>query len=155
MADVLTIFKELRSGLNVGTQTQVLGDFPGDGHVISGHHLDLNAMLFRVGNGLGGIFPGGIKKRQNSQKLPGTCIGGTSYPQGPIALGGQGIHRFLGLRGSLRFQVAQSHNDLGSALGHLEEMISGILNRAFRPFAHRIKGHKFRLAVCRQHVLVF
>ena len=151
---ILAFFEHLLRGLDFFPQTQLMGDFSADGHVVAGYHLYFDAVLLCFGNGLGGILPGRVIKGQEAQELPILICVGPGHSQGAVALASQLIHRFIGFFPGSLVQIAKIYDDLGSTLADLKGFPLTILHRGFGPFVHWIEGHKSCLLIVSKLPLV-
>jgi hypothetical protein len=55
--------QQLVSVLDVSAQPELAGDLPGNGQVVAGYHLDLDAMGLGLGDGFGRILAWRVEKR--------------------------------------------------------------------------------------------
>ena len=121
--------------------SQNLRNLPGDGEIVAGDHLDLDAQLLRAGNRLGGVVSGRIEERQDADEVKRRLLRlFERHAQSAVAFLGKGFDLLLGGIGG-RAAVAQGQNHLRSALGDDQPLLT-IFDGGFGPLANGIERHK-------------
>ena len=111
---------EYRGIQDVCAQTELAGDFLGDGESVPGDHLHQYAHLFRGRNSALRIGTKRVRERNDAQELPLSPFVGAGYTQRAVAPRSEVIHALLRLRLDLGIPGRQIDDDLRSPLGRLE-----------------------------------
>ena len=138
----------------VRAHPELLCHFPGDGLLISGHHLDLHAHLPCARYGCLGLFARRIGHRQHARKLPFSFLIRASYAQRTKATSGKIIHSFFddGLDPILICRHLE--DDLRRTLGHKELLSVRALDGCLRPFVNRIEGLEMKHLITLERLIV-
>ena len=139
---------------DVRPHSQRLGHLAGDRQSVARDHLDLHAHLSRRRDGGLGVFARRIEQREDAEKPPFAVAIGTRDAERAKAASGKVVDGFV--HGGLhRVRVRrQREDDLRRALGHLECLSIGALDRGRGPLVHGIEWLKMRDLIGLQRLLV-
>ena len=114
-----SVLEEIARDDEMVAHAELLGDLVADRDVVAGHHLDGEAELLGLGDGLLGVGARRIGQRDQAEQLPGLAVVGPRDAEGAVAVGcevgdGPGVFgegRRVGLR--------QRRDHLRRALGEM------------------------------------
>ncbi len=125
---------------NIGAEAELGGNLLGDGELVAGDHLDVDAELLGGGDHLLRIRPRRVVERQHAEELPGAVTGGLGDTQRAEAALGEFVGRLVDV-GAHRVRIGRQGQDhLHRALGDLEHAAVGRLDRRLGAFVHGVEG---------------
>ena len=127
-------------------QTEETADLAGDGHVVAGDHLHLDAVVLHVGNDLPGIVAGRVVKGNEPQQFQRGIAAFASHGQGAITLGGQLINRIVDFRHFVLGQLGHPQQHLRCTL-HGDEVLALLLDPGLGALADGIEGCERELCI--------